>query len=65
MAFIEENENGLVYMRSTLIGARHAFTTRFGGVSEGEFASLNLGSYRGDDPARVRENYRRRSTTPP
>ena len=59
MAFIEENENGLVYMRSSLIGARHAFTTRFGGVSEGEFASLNLGSNRGDDPARVRENYRR------
>ena len=26
MAFIEENENGLVYMRSTLIGARHAFS---------------------------------------
>ena len=59
MAFIEENENGLVYMRSSLIGAKHAFTTRFGGVSEGEFSSLNLGSDRGDDPARVRENYRR------
>jgi hypothetical protein len=59
MAFIEENENGLVYMRSTLIGARHAFTTRFGGVSGGEFATLNFGSSRGDDPACVRENYRR------
>ena len=59
MAFIEENENGLVYMRSTLIGARHAFTTRFGGVSGGDFATLNLGSNRGDDPACVRENYRR------
>ncbi len=59
MAFIEENENGLVYMRSTLIGARHAFTTRFGGVSEGVFATLNLASNRGDDPDAVRENYRR------
>ena len=59
MAFIEENENGLVYMRSSLIGARHAFTTRFGGVSGGGFATLNLGSDRGDDPACVRENYRR------
>ena len=59
MAFIEENENGLIYMRSTLIGVRHAFTTRFGGVSEGAFASLNFGSNRGDDPAAVRENYRR------
>ncbi len=59
MAFIEEKENGLVYMRSSLIGAKHAFTTRFGGVSEGIYASLNLGSNRGDDPAAVRENYRR------
>ncbi len=57
--FIEENENGLIYMRSSLIGAKHAFTTRFGGVSGGEFASLNLGSGRGDDPEAVRENYRR------
>ena len=32
-----------------------AFTTREGGVSEGSFASLNLGS-RGDDPAHVAEN---------
>ena len=59
MAFIEENENGLVYMRSERIGARHAFTTRFGGVSRGGFSSLNLGSNRGDDPEAVRENYRR------
>ncbi len=57
--FIEENENGLIYMRSTVIGAKHAFTTRFGGVSGGEFAALNLGSNRGDDSACVRENYRR------
>ena len=33
--FIENNENGLVYMSSSLIGTRHAFTTRFGGVSGG------------------------------
>ena len=57
--FIEENENGLIYMRSDIIGAKHAFTTRFGGVSTGELASLNLGSNRGDDPENVRENYRR------
>ena len=59
MAFEEMNEGGLVYMRSALIPARHAFTTRYGGVSRGEFASLNLGSNRGDDPEAVRENYRR------
>ncbi len=46
-------------MTSSVIAARHAFTTRFGGVSEGIFSSLNLGSNRGDDPAAVRENYRR------
>ncbi len=34
-----------------------AFTTRLGGVSEGPYASLNLGA-RGDDPARVAENRR-------
>jgi YfiH family protein len=32
-----------------------AFTTRTGGVSEGPFASLNLGA-RGDEPARIVEN---------
>lgn len=59
MAFEEINQNGLIYMRSTLIPARHAFTTRYGGVSKGAFSSLNLSSNRGDDPEAVRENYRR------
>lgn len=40
-------------------GITHGFTTRLGGVSEGIYASLNLGINRGDDPASVRENYRR------
>ena len=57
--FFEENQNGLIYMRSDKISARHAFTTRYGGVSTGDFYSLNLGSNRGDDPEAVRENYRR------
>ncbi len=59
MAFTEHNENGIRYMASTLIPLRHAFTTRFGGVSEGPHASLNLGSANGDDPEKVRENFRR------
>ncbi len=59
MAFSEHNENGLVYMTSSVLRARHAFTTRLGGVSKGIFESLNLGSNRGDDPEAVRENYRR------
>ncbi len=40
-------------------GVAHAFSTRLGGVSEGVYASLDLGTTRGDDPDRVRENYRR------
>ena len=34
------------------------FSTRVGGISEGPFASLNLGRKTGDDPARVEENRR-------
>lgn len=37
----------------------HCFSTRFGGVSEGALASLNLGMHRGDAPETVVENYRR------
>ena len=59
MAFIEMNEGGIVYMRSTLISARHAFTTRAGGVSTGIYASLNLGSKVGDPQVNVAENYTR------
>ena len=34
----------------------HAVTTRHGGVSTGKYASLNLTTGTGDDPAAVREN---------
>jgi purine-nucleoside/S-methyl-5'-thioadenosine phosphorylase / adenosine deaminase len=40
-------------------GARAAFSTRLGGVSEGPFASLNLGRLTGDLPGAVRENRHR------
>lgn len=43
----------------TLRGCAHCFSTRFGGVSEGALASLNLGTHRGDKPENVCENYRR------
>jgi polyphenol oxidase len=36
-----------------------AFSTRQGGVSEGPYASLNLGIFTGDEPERVVENRRR------
>lgn len=37
----------------------HAFSTRLGGVSQGEFTSMNTAFNRGDDRACVTENYRR------
>ena len=40
-----------------------AFSTRRGGLSEGPFASLNLGRRLGDDPERVDENRRRLCTS--
>ncbi|MCM1282663.1 MAG: peptidoglycan editing factor PgeF [Roseburia sp.] len=40
-------------------GVRHGFSTREGGVSGGEFSSLNFSFTRGDDPAAVRENFKR------
>ena len=57
--FVQENENGLVYMRSTVIPLKHAFTTRYGGVSTGHLESLNLISSHGDEPENIRENFRR------
>ena len=38
---------------------RQAFSTRLGGVSTGDLASMNFAINRGDDPANVRENYHR------
>ncbi len=37
----------------------HAFSTRLGGVSKGEFTSMNLAFNRGDDENNVTENYKR------
>ncbi|HZZ90054.1 MAG TPA: peptidoglycan editing factor PgeF [Caulobacteraceae bacterium] len=42
-----------------LAGVRHAFFTRRGGVSDGVFASLNVGVGSGDDPGAVGENRER------
>ena len=41
-----------------LEGAIHCFSTRYGGVSEGQFSTLNLGTSRGDKFENVVENYR-------
>ncbi len=40
-------------------GVRHAFFTRAGGVSEGDYESLNVGLGSADDPRAVIENRRR------
>jgi YfiH family protein len=51
-----------VVLRSALLersGVAHGFNLRTGGVSEGPFASLNLGRSVGDQPERVAENLRR------
>lgn len=60
------HSNGVVTWQSTLlrdVGVVHAFSTRFGGVSTGEFASLNLGNPAGcenpDADEHILENYRR------
>ncbi|MBR1660587.1 MAG: peptidoglycan editing factor PgeF [Oscillospiraceae bacterium] len=59
MEFENVSKGGVTFLTAPNIKARHAFTTRLGGVSEGYLSSLNLGENRGDTPENVRENYRR------
>jgi purine-nucleoside/S-methyl-5'-thioadenosine phosphorylase / adenosine deaminase len=47
------------HITAELPGARLVFSTRKGGVSEGAYASLNLGLLTDDAPENVRENRRR------
>ncbi len=54
--------DGVKWLEAGLPGARAAFSTRLGGVSEGPFASLNLGRQTGDEVEAVRENRRRLAT---
>lgn len=63
MNIIEYNKNGLVYLTADGFKAAgdvaHGFSTRLGRVSKGIYATLNLGTNRGDAPDRIRGNYRR------
>lgn len=56
-------KNGVLYYSFPSMDAlpfiRHGFSTRLGGVSEGIYASMNLGYNRGDEAEKVTENYRR------
>jgi YfiH family protein len=51
-------ENGVRWLEAELPGATAAFSTRVGGVSEGEFESLNLGLFTEDDGDAVYANRR-------
>lgn len=51
--------NKAIIEQSNLIRSSHGFSTRIGGVSTDEYASLNLGMNRGDDEEKVKENWHR------
>lgn len=55
---ITKKQGTLEYLTAEGIDAPHCFTTRFGGVSDGIWASMNIGPSRGDDLQKVIENYR-------
>lgn len=62
--FYETVNNGVPLLRSDLLpeSVPHGFATRLGGVSGAgmpHLRSLNFGENRGDDPANVKENFRR------
>ena len=65
MTIVQKQHQSVVFLASEGMeqagGVAHGFSTRLGGISEGMWASLNLGVSRGDDPDHVRENYRRPS----
>jgi YfiH family protein len=52
----EGRPDDVVWIEASLPGATAAFTTRQGGVSEGAYATLNLGILTQDDPALVARN---------
>lgn len=55
-------KDGVRWLEADLGGARAAFSTRLGGVSEPPFDSLNLGILTDDAPEAVAENRRRLAT---
>ena len=53
MSFHDLRRGTLLCYQSDLLHQPHGFTTRFGGVSTGHLASMNLGLSRGDDRENV------------
>ena len=56
-------QSGVRWLEADLGGARAAFSTRLGGVSQQPFDSLNLGLLTDDAPEAVAENRRRLATS--
>ncbi len=59
---VEHEKNGVVYLTFPKLdnaGVVHGFSTRMGGVSNGEFSTMNFSFLRGDAKENVMENYRR------
>lgn len=58
-----KEEDGVSYLWFPILEetglVRHGFSTRFGGVSQGKFSSMNFTFTRGDNPEHVLENYKR------
>jgi purine-nucleoside/S-methyl-5'-thioadenosine phosphorylase / adenosine deaminase len=52
-------QDGVRWLEAELPGARAAFSTRLGGVSEEPYEALNVAILTGDERERVRENRRR------
>ena len=60
---LDNEKNGVRYLQFPALMkpevCRHLFSTRIGGVSEGDLGSMNLSYTRGDKPENVDENFRR------
>lgn len=57
------DREGVRWLEASLPGATAAFSTRIGGVSDGNYAELNLGMLTADSFSSVRENRRRLTQT--
>lgn len=62
MKAVKNEKNGVTFITFPIFEKEHlihGFSTRLGGVSEGDFATMNFSFSRGDDRAAVMENHRR------
>ena len=57
MAIISQKIGAIEYLTAEGICVPHGFTTRYGGVSTGHLASMNIGIHRGDELENVIRNY--------